>query len=69
MPPYIFHIQSGHVVSGDVEECRDDQAALQIAQDIASVFAKNQPAAGRRVIATNEAGAKVAEVEIRLKAK
>jgi hypothetical protein len=64
MPLYVFHIENGHVVSGDKEECRDDQAALQIAQEIARDLSKSQRGGRSRVVATNEAGARVAEVEI-----
>jgi hypothetical protein len=64
MPRYFFHIENGgRVTDPRGEEFPDEDAALEAAEQVASQISAN-PRAGDdwRIMVTNEAGERVAEV-------
>jgi hypothetical protein len=70
MPLYLFTVENGEPISGEAEELPDDQTARLEAELIARDLYKNQPVpTGLRVIATNEAGERIATIPLPWKRK
>ena len=70
MPLYIFTVENGEPISGEAEELPDDQTARLEAELIARDLSKNEQApTSLRVIATNEAGERIATISLPSKRK